>query len=42
MKMILSILVALSVAAGVAPSASAAEPFSIKTLDADGRGGHNG
>ena len=42
MKTILSVLVALSVVAGVVAPASAAEPFSIKTLDADGRGGHNG
>ena len=40
MKTILSALVALSFLAGVAP-ANAAEPFSIKQLDAEGRGGHD-
>ena len=40
MKTILSALVALTFLAGVVAPASAAEPFSIKQLDADGRGGH--
>lgn len=39
MKTILSALVALSFLAGVVAPASA-EPFSIKTLDQDNRGGH--
>ena len=41
MKTILSALVALSFVAGVVAPASAAESFSIKTLDQDNRGGHN-
>jgi len=41
MKTILSALVALSFLAGVVAPASAAEPFSIKQLDAEGRGGHD-
>jgi hypothetical protein len=40
MKTILAALVALSFVAGVVTPASA-EPFSIQTLDAEGRGGHN-
>jgi hypothetical protein len=40
MKTILSAIVALSFVAGaVAPAAAANEPFSIKQLDMDGRGG---
>lgn len=42
MKTILSVLVALSFLAGAVAPASAAESFSIKQLDTDGRGGHNG
>ncbi len=41
MKTILSALVALSFLAGVVAPANAAEPFSIKQLDAEGRGGHD-
>jgi hypothetical protein len=41
MKTILSALVALSFVAGVVAPASA-EPFSIKQLDQDHRGGHAG
>ena len=41
MKTILSALVALSFLADVVAPASAAEPFSIKQLDAEGRGGHD-
>jgi hypothetical protein len=40
MKTLVSALVALSFVAGVVAPASAAEPFSIKQLDRDGRGGH--
>ena len=40
MKTIASALVALSFLAGVVAPASA-EPFSIKTLDQDNRGGHS-
>ena len=40
MKTIVSALVALSFLAGVVAPASAAEPFSIKQLDQDFRGGH--
>ena len=40
MKTIVSALVALSFVAGVVAPASAAEPFSIKQLDKEGRGGH--
>jgi hypothetical protein len=39
MKTLISALVALSFVAGVVAPASA-EPFSIKTLDQDSRGGH--
>ena len=42
MKIILSALVALSFVASVVTPASAAEPFSIKQLDQDQRGGHAG
>jgi hypothetical protein len=42
MKTIVSALIALSFFAGVVPPASAAEPFSIKQLDMEGRGGHAG
>ena len=41
MKTIVSALVALTFIAGVVGPAIAAEPFSIKTLDQDGRGGHS-
>jgi hypothetical protein len=41
MKTILSTLVALSLLAGAVAPASAAEPVSIKQLDAEGRGGHD-
>ena len=41
MKTILSALVALSFLASVVTPVSAAEPFSIKQLDAEGRGGHD-
>ena len=41
MKALASALVALSFVAGVVAPASAAEPFSIRTLDQDNRGGHN-
>jgi hypothetical protein len=41
MKTIVSALVALSFLAGVAAPASAAEPFSIKQLDKEGRGGNS-
>ena len=41
MKTLLSALVALSFVAGAVAPASA-EPFSIKTLDQDRRGGHAG
>ena len=40
MKILVSALVALSFVAGVVAPASAAEPFSIKQLDKEGRGGH--
>jgi len=40
MKTIVSALVALSFVAGVVAPASAAESFSIKQLDKEGRGGH--
>jgi len=40
MKTILAALVVLSFVAGVVAPASAAEPFSIKQLDEDFRGGH--
>lgn len=41
MKTIVSALVALSFIAGVVgPAAAADEPFSIKQLDKEGRGGH--
>ena len=42
MKTLVSALVALSFLAGVVAPASAAEPFSIKQLDQDQRGGHAG
>ena len=43
MKTILSALVALSFLAGVvAPASAADEPFSIKQLDKEGRGGYAG
>jgi hypothetical protein len=42
MKTILSAIVALSFVAGAVAPASAAEEFSIKTLDQDRRGGHSG
>lgn len=41
MKIIVSALVALSFLAGAVAPATAAEPFSIKMLDKDGRGGHS-
>ena len=41
MKTLVSALVALTFVAGVFGPAIAAEPFSIKTLDQDNRGGHN-
>ncbi len=41
MKTILSAIVALSFLAGVVTPASAVESFSIKQLDAEGRGGHD-
>lgn len=40
MKILVSALVALSFVAGAVAPASAAEPFSIKQLDMEGRGGH--
>jgi hypothetical protein len=40
MKTFVSALVALTFIAGVVGPAIAAEPFSIKTLDQDNRGGH--
>lgn len=40
MKIIASALIALSFLAGAAAPAAAYERFSIKQLDADGRGGH--
>ena len=40
MKLIVSALVALSFLTGAVAPASAAEPFSIKQLDQDFRGGH--
>lgn len=40
MKTILSALVALSFVAGAVAPAAADEPFSIKQLDKEGRGGH--
>ena len=40
MKTLESALVALTFVAGVVGPAIAAEPFSIKTLDQDHRGGH--
>jgi hypothetical protein len=42
MKTLVSALVALSFVAGAVAPASAAEPFSIKQLDQDRRGGHAG
>jgi len=42
MKTIVSALLALSFVAGVVAPASADEPFSIKQLDKDRRGGHAG
>jgi hypothetical protein len=42
MKIIVCALVALSFLAGIIAPASAAEPFSIKQLDMDQRGGHAG
>jgi hypothetical protein len=43
MKSVLSALLALSFLAGVvAPASAADEPFSIKQLDRDQRGGHAG
>jgi Ni/Co efflux regulator RcnB len=42
MKTLVSALVALSLVAGTVASATAAEPFSIKQLDQDQRGGHAG
>ncbi len=42
MKIILSAIVALTFLAGVIGPAIAAEPFSIKQLDRDSRGGHHG
>ena len=41
MKTIFSAIVALTFIAGVVGPAVAAEPFSIKQLDQDGRGGHS-
>jgi hypothetical protein len=41
MKVIVPALVALTFIAGVVGSVIAAEPFSIKTLDQEGRGGHS-
>ena len=41
MKVIVSALVALSFLTGAVAPSSAAEPFSIKTLDQEGRGGHS-
>ena len=41
MKVIVPALVALTFIAGIFGPAIAAEPFSIKTLDQDGRGGHS-
>jgi hypothetical protein len=41
MKVIVPALVALMFIAGVFGPAIAAEPFSIKTLDQEGRGGHS-
>ena len=41
MKVIVPALVALTFIAGVVGPAIAAEPFSIKTLDQEGRGGHS-
>jgi hypothetical protein len=40
MKTLVATLVALTFLAGVVGPAIAAEPFSIKTLDQEGRGGH--
>ena len=42
MKTLVSAIVALSVVTAVVAPASAAEPFSIKQLDQDQRGGHAG
>ena len=42
MKTLVSALLALSFVAGVVAPASAAEPFSIKQLDKEGRGGYSG
>ena len=41
MKTLVATFVALTFLAGVVGTAIAAEPFSIKTLDQDNRGGHN-
>ena len=41
MKTLVATFVALTFLAGVVGPAIAAEPFSIKTLDQDSRGGHN-
>ncbi len=41
MNTVLSAVVALSFLAGVVAPARAAEHFSIKQLDAEGRGGHD-
>jgi hypothetical protein len=40
MKKILAAFVSLSFLVGAIASATAAEPFSIKQLDSEGRGGH--
>lgn len=41
MKFIVTALIGLSVLTGsIAPAAAAYEPFSIKWLDQEGRGGH--
>ena len=40
MKTLVGTFVALTFVAGVVGPAIAAEPFSIKTLDQEGRGGH--
>jgi hypothetical protein len=40
MKTLVATFVALTFLAGVVGPAIAAEPFSIKTLDQEGRGGH--
>ena len=41
MKMILSAIVALSFLVGAVAPSIAAEPFSIKQLDSEGRAGHS-